>query len=89
MTSNEDPKKRAVALRYQAFEPAPKVIAKGDGLIAEEIIRRAKDNGIFIHDSPELVQLLAQIELNDFVPQSLWNIVAELLVWVSDIDVID
>lgn len=79
--------KKAVALRYQAFEPAPKMVAKGDGLVAEEIIRRAQEHGIFVHDSSELVSLLSQIELNDYVPQSLWEVVAELLVWVRSIEV--
>lgn len=79
--------KKAIALRYQAFEPAPKVVAKGDGLIAEEIIRRAQEHGIFVHDSPELVNLLSQIELNEYIPQTLWEIVAELLAWVRSIEV--
>lgn len=85
MSEPKNTDKKAVALRYQAFEPAPKVIAKGDGLIAEEIIRRAREHGIFVHDSPELVSLLSQIELNDYVPQKLWDIVAELLLWVRSV----
>ena len=86
MSEPKSTDKKAVALRYQAFEPAPKVIAKGDGLIAEEIIRRAREHGVFVHDSPELVSLLSQIELNDYVPQKLWDIVAELLVWVRSVE---
>ncbi len=77
---------QAVALRYQEFEPAPKVIAKGEGLVAEKIIEKAKECGIFVHDSPELVALLSQLEIDDYLPQTLWVVVAELLQWVSALE---
>lgn len=79
------PGKKAVALQYEAFAPAPRVIAKGDGLVANKIIELAQAHGIFIHDSPDLVDLLSQIDLDDYVPQTLWLAVAELLIWAKDI----
>ncbi|SFR55830.1 flagellar biosynthesis protein [Pseudidiomarina maritima] len=78
--------KKAVALRYQEFEPAPKIVAKGEGLIADKIIALAKEHNVFVHDSPELVNLLSQIDLDEYVPQTLWLIVAELLIWAHSVD---
>lgn len=77
---------KAVALRYQEFEPAPKVVAKGEGLIADKIIALANEHNVFVHDSPELVDLLSQIDLDDYVPQTLWLVVAELLIWAKGVD---
>ena len=53
----------AVALAYQTGDLAPKVVAKGRGLVAEEIIKRAKEHGVFVHESRELVALLMQVDL--------------------------
>lgn len=86
MSDEKHPDRKAVALRYQEFEPAPKVVAKGEGLIADRIIALAKEHNVFVHDSPELVDLLSQIDLDDYVPQTLWLIVAELLIWAKGID---
>ncbi|RUO47937.1 EscU/YscU/HrcU family type III secretion system export apparatus switch protein [Pseudidiomarina donghaiensis] len=85
--NDEKPKtQKAVALRYQEFEPAPKVVAKGEGLIADKIIALANEHNVFVHDSPELVDLLSQIDLDDYVPQTLWLVVAELLIWARGVD---
>jgi flagellar biosynthesis protein len=85
--NDEKPKtQKAVALRYQEFEPAPKVVAKGEGLIADKIIALANEHNVFVHDSPELVDLLSQIDLDDYVPQTLWLVVAELLIWAKGVD---
>ncbi|CUA87606.1 EscU/YscU/HrcU family type III secretion system export apparatus switch protein [Pseudidiomarina woesei] len=85
--SDEKPKtQKAVALRYQEFEPAPKVVAKGEGLIADKIIALANEHNVFVHDSSELVDLLSQIDLDDYVPQTLWLVVAELLIWAKGVD---
>jgi len=86
MSDDVSKNKKAVALRYQEFEPAPKVVAKGEGLIADKIIAMANEHNVFVHDSPELVDLLSQIDLDDYVPQTLWLIVAELLIWAKSVD---
>lgn len=72
----------AVALRYQGGDSAPKVVARGRGLIAEEIIRRANAAGIYVHQSRELVGLLMQVDLDQHVPPALYRVVAELLAWL-------
>ncbi|MDR4517454.1 MAG: EscU/YscU/HrcU family type III secretion system export apparatus switch protein [Nitrosomonas sp.] len=81
MTENEANLK-AVALAYREGQAAPKVIAKGRGLIAQEIIKLAKESGIYVHESTELVALLMQIDLDDRIPPQLYVAVAELLAWL-------
>lgn len=82
----DDPNRSAVALAYMETDAAPRVVAKGRGLIADEIIARAKEHGIFVHDSPELVGLLMQIDLDDRIPPQLYAAVAELLAWLYSLE---
>lgn len=77
-----DPRQEAVALAYSAAEQAPRVVAKGRGLIAAEIIARAREHGVFVHESPELVALLMQVDLDARIPPQLYVVVAELLAWI-------
>jgi len=73
----------AVALTYgKGRGGAPKVVAKGRGLIAEAIIERAKQHNIFVHESEDLVGLLMKVELDQEIPQQLYLAVAELLAWL-------
>ncbi|AEJ00780.1 type III secretion exporter [Nitrosomonas sp. Is79A3] len=81
MTKNE-PYLTAVALAYREGQIAPKVVAKGRGLIAQEIIKRAKEAGVYVHESSELVALLMQVNLDDRIPPQLYVAVAELLAWL-------
>ena len=77
-----DDRALAVALAYAPGESAPKVVAKGNGLIAEEIIRRAREHDVFVHESPELVALLLNVDLDAQIPPALYVAVAELLAWL-------
>lgn len=81
-----NPRMNAVALAYRSGDVAPKVVAKGRGLIAEEIIARAKEHGVFVHESKELVALLMQVELDGNIPPALYRAVAELLAWLYHIE---
>ncbi|MEK7811551.1 MAG: EscU/YscU/HrcU family type III secretion system export apparatus switch protein [Pseudomonadota bacterium] len=72
----------AVALAYQGGNAAPKVIASGRGLIAQAIIERAREHGIYVHESEELVGMLMQVELDQHIPPQLYLAVAELLAWL-------
>ena len=80
--SESKPAARAVALTYHSGLAAPKVVAKGRGLIAEEIIARARESGVYVHESAELVALLMQVNLDERIPPQLYVAVAELLVWL-------
>jgi flagellar biosynthesis protein len=76
----------AVALAYQTGDAAPRVVAKGHGLIADEIIARAREHGVFVHQSRELVALLMQVRLDDDIPPALYRVVAELLAWLHRLE---
>lgn len=77
----------AIALSYDTTsDAAPKVVAKGKGLIAEEIIARANEAGVFIHQSKELVSLLMKVDLDNSIPPALYAVVAELLAWLYHIE---
>ena len=77
-----DAQKSAVALAYSQTDAAPRVVAKGRGLVAEQIIARAREHGVYVHESPELVSLLVQIDLDQRIPPQLYIAVAELLAWI-------
>ncbi|MBX3664129.1 MAG: EscU/YscU/HrcU family type III secretion system export apparatus switch protein [Burkholderiales bacterium] len=81
-TPRSEIRPRAVALAYGASDAAPRVIAKGRGATAESIIERARESGVYVHESPELVGLLMHLDLDARIPQSLYRAVAELLAWI-------
>jgi flagellar biosynthesis protein len=76
----------AVALKYAGGETAPMVVARGRGLIADEIIARAREHGVYVHESPALVALLAQVDLDHYIPPQLYLAVAELLAWLYKVE---
>lgn len=76
----------AVALAYRQADAAPRVVARGRGLIAEEIIARAREHGVYVHESPELVSLLMQVDIDQRIPPQLYVAVAELLAWLYRVE---
>lgn len=83
---NPKPPPKAVALAYHGGDSAPRIVAKGHGMIAEQIIERAKEHGVAVHESKELVALLMQVELDDHIPPALYRAVAELLAWLYRVE---
>lgn len=81
-----DERALAVALAYAPGDAAPRVVARGKGLIAEEIINRAKSHGVYVHESPELVTLLLQVDLDEHIPPQLYVAIAELLAWLYRVE---
>lgn len=81
-----DSQQIAVAMAYGAGDAAPKVVAKGRGILAETIIARAKEAGVYVHESPELVSLLMQVDLDQHIPPQLYLAVAELLAWLYHLE---
>ena len=77
-----DAQRSAVALAYSQTDAAPRVVARGRGLVAEQIIARAREHGVYVHESPELVSLLLQVDLDQRIPPQLYIAVAELLAWI-------
>ncbi len=68
----------AVALKYDG-KRAPTVAASGMDEIAEEIIRLAREHGVPLYESPELASILARLDLDEEIPETLYRIIAEVL----------
>jgi flagellar biosynthesis protein len=84
-------RKTAAALAYDmpaAPDGAPRVVAKGYGIVADMIIQRAKEAGLYVHHSPEMVTLLMQVDLDSKIPPQLYKAVAELLAWLHQLEAV-
>ena len=79
----------AVALSYRDEGRAPVVVAKGYGVVAESIMRTAREHGLYVHASPELIRLLMQVQLDRRIPPPLYAAVAEVLAWLWEFDQLD
>lgn len=83
----KNPIKEAVALHYDETQhSAPIVIAKGKGETAEKILHLAKENHIPIQEDASLVQILSQLNINDSIPEELYQVVAEIFSFIYKID---
>jgi flagellar biosynthesis protein len=85
-SADQDRRGGAIALRYEEGDGAPRVVAKGYGVVADSIIARAKEAGVYVHDSPALVSLLMQVDLDSQIPPQLYVAVAELLAWLYAVE---
>jgi flagellar biosynthesis protein len=82
----KDKIKKAAALSYKEGQEAPIVTALGRGETAERIIKTAKENDVPIFENESLVSTLVYLELGQQIPQALYSVVAEVLVFISDIE---
>ena len=73
-------------MAYSSEDGAPRVVAKGSGISAEAIVSLANEHGVYVHQSPELVSLLMQVDLDSEIPPELYQAVAELLAWLYALD---
>ena len=78
--------KQAIALQYDPDDIAPRVLATGQGLVAEKILETAKDNDVPIHKDEQLAKTLSKLEVGDAIPPELYEVVAEILVFVDAMD---
>ncbi len=88
ITAELTPEKRrmAVALGYDPEETAPKIIATGQGALAERIIERAVEAKVPVHRDDRLANTLSRLEVGDFIPPELYEVVAEVLLFVDRLD---
>lgn len=87
MNKNDSKRKEAVALRYRAnHDETPQVIAKGKGIIAENLIEKAKEHQVPIKEDPSLVTLLSELKLNQSIPEELYQAVAEVFAFIYHAD---
>ena len=87
MSKHKDKNRRgAVALGYNDKEAAPKVLAKGYGSIADEIIKKGNESGVFVKEDEQLFNSLKKLDVGDEIPPKLYLTVAELLAFVYRIN---
>lgn len=78
--------KKAVAIKYNSQMIAPQVVAKGQGYVAEKILESAKDANVTIYEDKALVEELEKIDLGLNIPPHLYEVVAQVLIFVSNLD---
>ncbi|MFC4409232.1 EscU/YscU/HrcU family type III secretion system export apparatus switch protein [Chungangia koreensis] len=87
MKDHQYKRKEAVALSYQSEQQdAPKVIAKGKGKIAENILEKAAEHGVPVQEDASLVELLGKLDINESIPEELYQAVAEVFAFVYRLD---
>lgn len=79
-------KKTAVALEYEPSDKAPKVIASGQGYLAEKILDVAEQENIPVHQDEKLAKSLREIEIGEYIPPELYQVVADVLIFVDAMD---
>lgn len=77
---------KVAAVSYKAGMAAPTVVAKGQGKVAENILEEASKHDIPVYKDRQLATLLTEIELGEQIPEELYDLVAQILVFVSDVD---
>lgn len=78
--------KTAVAIAYEPGEAAPKILATGKGRVAEKIIETAKENKVPTYQDNKLASTLSKLKIGEMIPPELYEVVAEILVFVDDMD---
>lgn len=86
MEKKTEKRKQAIALEYDPNEDAPRVIASGKGALAERIIERAKEAKIPVHQDDKLSNTLSRLDIGEMIPPQLYEVVAEILVFVDAMD---
>ncbi len=79
-------KLKVAALKYEKYKDnAPKLVAKGQGRIAEKIIEIAREHNIPIKEDPDLIELLYKLDIYDEIPEELYKVVAEIFAYIYKI----
>lgn len=81
-----DTGKTAIAIEYVQGEAAPKILATGKGIVADRIIERAKESNVPTYKDDKLADTLSKLKIGDMIPPELYEVVAEILVFVNDLD---
>ena len=78
--------RQAIAIEYDPGDMAPKVIATGKGALADKIIEKAKEADVPLHQDSKLAGTLSKLEIGDYIPPELYEVVAEILVFVDEME---
>jgi len=79
-------RQKAIAIKYNPDEVAPKILAKGAGVIAEKIMENAQNSNVVIHKDAALAEDLTRLDIGEHIPPELYEVVAQILVFISDLD---
>ena len=86
MENDNNKEKQAIALTYQPGTEAPTIVAAGKGFLAEKIIETAKENDVPLYADDKLADTLSRLEIGDSIPPELYKVVADILVFVDNMD---
>ncbi|ADQ07469.1 type III secretion exporter [Caldicellulosiruptor hydrothermalis 108] len=86
---NKKKVKKAVAIKYDLEDIAPKVVAKGKGYVAEKIVEKAKQEDIPVYEDQNVAEKLFNLELQEYIPEDLYEVVAQILVFIGYLDKIN
>lgn len=78
--------RKVAAIKYDHSDDAPQLIAKGAGIVADKILEKAETADIPVYRDEALVNTLTKLDLGDFIPPELYKVVAEIMVFVTDLD---
>lgn len=86
MAEEEKKRKQAIAIQYNPDEVAHKILASGTGIIADKIIEKAKSSDVPLYEDNKLANTLSKLDIGEYIPPELYSIVAEILVFVDNLD---
>lgn len=86
MAEEEKKRKQAIAIQYNPDEVPPKILASGTGIIADKIIEKAKSSDVPLYEDNKLANTLSKLDIGEYIPPELYSIVAEILVFVDNLD---
>lgn len=86
MAEEEKKRKQAIAIQYNPDEVAPIILASGTGIIADKIIEKAKSSDVPLYEDNKLANTLSKLDIGEYIPPELYSIVAEILVFVDNLD---
>ncbi len=86
MAEEDKKRKQAIAIQYNPDEVAPKILASGTGIIADKIIEKAKSSDVPLYEDNKLANTLSKLDIGEYIPPELYSIVAEILVFVDNLD---
>ena len=79
-------RRKAVAIKYNPIDTAPKVVAKGAGIIAEKIMEKAWDTDVPLYQDAKLADELTRLDFGEYIPPELYDVVAQVLIFISNLD---
>lgn len=86
MDEKKEKEKQAIAIAYDPNDNAPRVVASGQGVLAERIIETAQQASVPVHEDAKLAETLSHLQIGEMIPPELYEAVAEILVFVDAMD---